>query len=198
MATLTKIYSDIDFTFTKKPVTGDVALSYDEKAVTRSIRNLLSTKRYERLFDPLLGSNIDALLFENVSPIISATLEKEILNTIKNHEPRANVTDVNTGINVTNLDFNQIKTNLKTFLQSQDILKDYNYDGSALSVLLDTLAYNTQYNAYYLNMVANEMFLDTAIQRASVVSHAKELGYIPASSRAPSATINLTVKRRWF
>ena len=72
MATLTKIYSDIDFTFTKKPVTGDVALSYDEKAVTRSIRNLLSTKRYERLFDPLLGSNIDALLFENVSPIISA------------------------------------------------------------------------------------------------------------------------------
>ena len=101
----------------------------------------------------------------------------------------------NTGINVTNLDFNQIKTNLKTFLQSQDILKDYNYDGSALSVLLDTLAYNTQYNAYYLNMVANEMFLDTAIQRASVVSHAKELGYIPASSRAPSATINLTVNQ---
>ena len=98
MATLTKIYSDIDFTFTKKPVVGDVALSYDEKAVTRSIRNLLSTKRYERLFDPLLGSNIDALLFENVSPIISATLEKEILNTIKNHEPRVNVTDVTVSV----------------------------------------------------------------------------------------------------
>jgi len=98
MATLNKIYSDIDFTFTKKPVVGDVALSYDEKAVTRSIRNLLSTKRYERLFDPLLGSNIDALLFENVSPIISATLEKEILNTIKNHEPRANVTDVTVSV----------------------------------------------------------------------------------------------------
>jgi phage baseplate assembly protein W len=94
MATLTKIYSDIDFTFTKKPVTGDVALSYDDKAIIRSIRNLLSTKRYERLFDPLLGSNIDALLFENVSPITSSTLEREILNTIKNHEPRASVTDV--------------------------------------------------------------------------------------------------------
>ena len=94
MATLTKIYSDIDFTFTKKPVVGDVALSYDDKAVIRSIRNLLSTKRYERLFDPLLGSNIDALLFEDISPMISATLEREILNTIKNHERRANVTDV--------------------------------------------------------------------------------------------------------
>ena len=91
MATLTKIYSDIDFTFTKKPVTGDVALSYDDKAVIRSIRNLLSTKRYERLFDPTLGSNIDSLLFENVSPITSATLESEILNTIKNYEPRANL-----------------------------------------------------------------------------------------------------------
>jgi hypothetical protein len=101
----------------------------------------------------------------------------------------------NTGINVTNLDFNQIKTSLKTFLQSQDTLKDYNYDGSALSVLLDTLAYNTQYNAYYLNQVANEMFLDTAIQRASVVSHAKELGYIPKSARAPTATINLVVNQ---
>jgi hypothetical protein len=101
----------------------------------------------------------------------------------------------NTGINVTNLDFNQIKTNLKTFLQSQDILKDYNYDGSALSVLLDTLAYNTQYNAYYLNMVANEMFLDTAIQRASVVSHAKQLGYVPTSARAPSASINLKINQ---
>ena len=101
----------------------------------------------------------------------------------------------NTGINVTNLDFNQIKTSLKSFLQSQDILKDYNYDGSALSVLLDTLAYNTQYNAYYLNQVANELFLDTAIQRASVVSHAKELGYTPTSARAPSASINLRVNQ---
>jgi hypothetical protein len=101
----------------------------------------------------------------------------------------------NTGINVTNLDFNQIKTSLKSYLQSQDTLKDYNYDGSALSVLLDVLAYNTQYNAYYLNQVANELFLDTAIQRASVVSHAKELGYVPKSSIAPGAVINLKVNQ---
>ena len=94
MATLSKIYSDIDFTFTKRPVVNDVALSYDEKAVIRSIRNLLLTKQYERLFDPLLGSNIDSLLFENVSVIIAATLEKEITNVIKNHEPRANLQTV--------------------------------------------------------------------------------------------------------
>lgn len=90
------------------------------------------------------------------------------------------------------LDFNKIKTNLRKFLESQDTLKDYNYEGSALSTLLDVLAYNTQYNAYYLNMVANEMFLDTAIQRSSVVSHAKALNYVPKSSVAPEAIIDLT------
>jgi hypothetical protein len=99
----------------------------------------------------------------------------------------------NTSVQMADLDFNKIKDNLKTFLQSQDTLKDYNYEGSALSTLLDVLAYNTQYNAYYLNMVANEMFLDTAIQRASVVSHAKNLSYIPKSYSAPTATIQLNV-----
>lgn len=99
----------------------------------------------------------------------------------------------NSNIQMTDLDFNTIKTNLKTFLQSQDTLKDYNYEGSALSTLLDVLAYNTQYNAFYLNQVANEMFLDTAIQRGSVVSQAKMLSYIPKSAIAPTATVNLTV-----
>jgi len=94
-------------------------------------------------------------------------------------------------IQITDLDFNTIKTNLKKYLQSQDTLKDYNYEGSALSTLLDVLAYNTQYNAYYLNMVANEMFLDSALQRSSVVSHAKLLNYVPKSASAPSATINI-------
>jgi hypothetical protein len=82
-------------------------------------------------------------------------------------------------IQITDLDFNNIKTNLKKFLQSQDTLRDYNYEGSALSTLIDLLAYNTQYNAYYLNMIANEMFLDSALQRSSVVSHAKLLNYVP-------------------
>jgi hypothetical protein len=101
----------------------------------------------------------------------------------------------NSNIQMTDLDFNNIKNNLKTFLQSQDILKDYNYEGSALSTLLDILAYNTQYNAYYLNMVANEMFLDTALQRDSVVSLAKLLNYVPKSATAPQATVNFRVNQ---
>ena len=101
----------------------------------------------------------------------------------------------NSQIQMTDLDFNTIKNNLKTFLQSQDTLKDYNYEGSALSTLLDVLAYNTQYNAYYLNMVANEMFLDSAIQRSSVVSQAKLLNYIPQSSLSPTATIRFVVNQ---
>lgn len=99
----------------------------------------------------------------------------------------------NSGLQITNLDFGGIKASLKAFLSQQDKLKDYNFDGSALSVLVDLLAYNTQYNAYYLNMVANEMFLDSAIQRGSVVSHAKLLNYIPQSAVAPKATVKITV-----
>jgi hypothetical protein len=99
----------------------------------------------------------------------------------------------NSNIQITDLDFNNIKNNLKTFLKSQNTLKDYNYEGSALSTLLDVLAYNTQYNAYYLNMVANEMFLDSAVQRGSVISHAKLLNYTPKSSIAPTAKINLKI-----
>lgn len=89
MATLQKIYSDIDFTFTKKPVVGDVALSYDQQAVVRAVRNLLLTKVFEKKFNPTLGTNINALLFELVSPITAAALEKEISTAIKNYEPRA-------------------------------------------------------------------------------------------------------------
>jgi hypothetical protein len=99
----------------------------------------------------------------------------------------------NSNIQLTDLDFNGIKDNLKTFLKSQDVLKDYNYEGSALSVVLDLLAYNTQYNAYYMNMVANEMFLDTALKRSSVISHAKLLNYTPKSMIAPSATVSINV-----
>lgn len=101
----------------------------------------------------------------------------------------------NSNFQMTDLDFNNIKTSLKTYLQSQDTLKDYNYEGSALSTLLDILSYNTQYNAYYLNMVGNEMFLDTALQRDSVVSQAKLLNYVPKSAIAPAAVINLKVNQ---
>lgn len=98
----------------------------------------------------------------------------------------------NSNISLVGLDFDVIKNNLKTYLKSQDVFKDYNFDGSGLSVLLDVLAYNTQYNAFYLNMVANEMFLDTSLQRSSVVSHAKLLNYTPKSATAPAAIINIT------
>jgi len=94
MANLTKIYSDIDFTFTKKPVIGDVALSYDELAVIRSIRNLLLTKHYERPFNPDIGSNIDAILFEPISPVTATSLEKEVELVIKNYEKRAKLKEI--------------------------------------------------------------------------------------------------------
>ena len=93
-------------------------------------------------------------------------------------------------LKVTELDFDTIKTNLRTFLNQQTEFTDYDFEGSGLSVLLDVLAYNTHYNAYYLNMVANESFLDTAILRDSVVSHAKTLGYVPHSTTASIATLN--------
>ena len=94
MATITKLYSDIDFTFAKKPVVGDVALSYDAQAVIRSIRNLLLTKHYERFFNPDLGSNLDAILFENVGHLPASLLQNEIRTLIGNYEPRANLIDV--------------------------------------------------------------------------------------------------------
>ena len=96
-------------------------------------------------------------------------------------------------LNVTGLDFDTIKSNLKTFLQQQSEFQDYDFEGSGLSVLLDILAYNTHYNAYYLNMVANESFLDTAMLRNSVVSHAKKYGYTPRSISASKAIITMNV-----
>ena len=99
----------------------------------------------------------------------------------------------NSNIQLSNLDFNGLKSNFITYLQSQDTFKDYNFEGSSMSVLLDVLAYNTQYNAYYLNMVANEMFLDSAIQRSSVISQSKTLNYTPKSAIAPTAEVNIVV-----
>lgn len=91
------------------------------------------------------------------------------------------------------LDFDNIKANIKTFLMGQDVLKDYNYEGSALSVLIDCLAYNTHYNSLYTNFVANEMFLDSASKYSSAVSLAKTIGYTPTSYRCAKAKITLTV-----
>ena len=99
----------------------------------------------------------------------------------------------NARLQISDLDFDQIKTNLKAYLKQQSQFQDYDFDGAGLNILLDILAYNTHYNSYYLNMVANEAFLDTALLRDSVVSHAKTLGYIPFSVTAPRAIVNVTV-----
>ena len=101
--------------------------------------------------------------------------------------------DVASKLRVSELDFDAIKSNLKNFLGDQNEFSDYDFDGSAMSVLLDLLAYNTHYNAFYLNMVVNEMFLDTASIRNSVVSRAKHLGYTPQSVRGAKAYVDLTI-----
>lgn len=94
---------------------------------------------------------------------------------------------------VADLDFEAIRTNLKGFLQSQQTFLDYNFQGSALSILIDLLAYNTYYNSFYYNMIANELFIDTAQIRNSILSHAKALNYLPVSRRAPTAIVDLLV-----
>ena len=96
-------------------------------------------------------------------------------------------------LNVSELDFDQIKSNLKEFLEGQDEFTDYNFDGSALNAILDVLAYTTHYNAFNANMAVNESFLDTAKLRSSVVSHSKLLGYTPRSAYAPKAMIDVEV-----
>jgi hypothetical protein len=94
-------------------------------------------------------------------------------------------------IKITDLDFDSIKNNLKHYLRSQEEFKDYNFEGSGMSILLDLLAYNTHYQSFYANMVANEMFMDSAVLRNSVVSLGKHLSYVPRSVTAPVATLNL-------
>ncbi len=96
-------------------------------------------------------------------------------------------------LKVTELDFDNIKDNLKVFLKNQNQFKDYDFEGSGMNILLDTLAYNTHYLAYNTNMVANEMFLDSSSLRSSAVSHAKTLGYEVSSARAPIATVNVVL-----
>ena len=96
-------------------------------------------------------------------------------------------------LNVSELDFEKIKDNLIGFMSNQDEFVGYNFKGSSFDVLLDILAYNTHYNAYYANMVANEMFLDSATLRNSVVARAKHLGYVPRSARGSKASVTLEI-----
>ena len=99
----------------------------------------------------------------------------------------------NSKLIVSDLDFDAIKTNLKTFLQSQTQFQDYDFEGSGLSILIDLLSYNTHYMAYLANMSTNELYLDSADIRNNIVSLAKMLGYTPNSPRAPRASIDVVV-----
>jgi hypothetical protein len=99
----------------------------------------------------------------------------------------------NNRITTTELDFDQIKTNLKNYLKGQSQFQDYDFEGSSLAILLDILAYNTHYTALYDNLAINEAFIDSASKRESVVSIAKELGYVPTSATCSQATINLII-----
>ena len=94
---------------------------------------------------------------------------------------------------VANLDFDDIKTNLKEYLRSQNDFTDYDFEGSALATLIDTLAYNTYYTAFNTNMVVNELFIDSATLRDNVVALAKQLGYRPKSATSPTAYISFTI-----
>ena len=98
-----------------------------------------------------------------------------------------------TKLQVTELDFDDIKTNLKTFMKNQTEFSDYNFEGSGLTAIIDLLAYNTHYLAMNANLAINEAFLDTATLRSSVVSHAKSLGYTPRSARSPVAYLDITL-----
>jgi phage baseplate assembly protein W len=113
MSTLKKIYSDLDLTFNRVPVTSDVALSYDEQSVIRSVRNLLLTNTYDRLFQPQIGSNVTKLLFENIDPLTASLLQNEITNTITNFEPRVSIISV---IVQTNIDQNAYNVSLTFFI----------------------------------------------------------------------------------
>jgi len=99
MATLKKIYADLDLTFKRVPGTNDVALRYDENAVISSVRSLLLTNFYERPFQPDVGSNLNKLLFEPATELTATILDMEIRNTIKNYEPRVDIDELNVTLN---------------------------------------------------------------------------------------------------
>jgi hypothetical protein len=99
---------------------------------------------------------------------------------------------INTDLVVTGLDFDVIRANLRNYIASKNEFSDYDFNDSALGTLLDLLAYNTYYNGFYANMLANESFLDTAQNYDSVVSLAKALGYTPTSARGASANVKMS------
>lgn len=97
----------------------------------------------------------------------------------------------NNSLILSSLDFDTLKKNFQDYLKTQDVFRDYNFDGSNINVLLDVMSYNTYLNSFYVNMVASEMFLDSAQKLDSIISHAKELNYVPKSAHSASITTDI-------
>jgi phage baseplate assembly protein W len=116
MAINKHLYSDLDLRFTPTLSTGDVAMRYDTQSVISSIRNLLNTNKYDRLFQPDISSGINALLFEPLSAITATLIENEILRVIKNHEPRATINSLTVSANP---DVNGFNVSLSVFIANQ-------------------------------------------------------------------------------
>lgn len=104
--TLTNIYSDIDLTFMPQPVTGDVSLVLDSRSVINSVKSLLFTSFYERLWQPNVGSNLTGLLFEPMSGVTSSAISSEIANVLKNYEPRVQIQYINVAEDYNNNGYN--------------------------------------------------------------------------------------------
>lgn len=102
MARNTRTYTDLDLNFIASPSTGDIAKRYDENAIKQSVKNLILTNHYERLFHPEIGSQVSSLLFEPADPMLKAMLEQAITNTINNHEPRVRLISVEVNMNPDN------------------------------------------------------------------------------------------------
>jgi phage baseplate assembly protein W len=126
MAKLNKIYTDLDLTFNRIPATGDVALRFDDQSVIASVRNLLLTNFYERPFQPDLGSNLNAILFEPATGLTAGILELEIRNVINNYEPRVQINEL---IVSPNLDGN-------TFLVDMSFYIGNNTQPTAVNLIL--------------------------------------------------------------
>lgn len=113
MATLKKIYSDLDLTFSRQPLNGDVSIVYDNRSVINSVKNLLLTNFFERPFQPNLGSSLNGMLFEQVSPTMETTIKREIFDVISNFEPRIKIDDI---FVLSNIDKNGYEVTLRFFI----------------------------------------------------------------------------------
>lgn len=103
MARNTRTFTDIDLSFLAIPSTGDISIKIDDSAIKQSVKNLILTNHYERPFHPEIGSQVNSLLFENFSPILQSTLERAIINTIENFEPRVELLSVDVQLNPDNV-----------------------------------------------------------------------------------------------